>query len=444
MTLEEKIKALMESNKEENLLSEETIEKLDEKETIQTKGGTTITNDEDEDDEKEEKESGDDKDGDGGDGDGDDDDNGGDNTEVSQDPGKTKKNKVDVNEDIDPFGKLVNNDSAETGENKNSKLKAGLSRKDNAGQGKLPEESSKGEPADNGANDRLKVGLDKKDKGGKLDDGVTGCESNENNDRNCEGTDLQKGSCKNPVGVKEHMAALFAGEELSEEFQAKAATIFEAAVESVAKQRIDALQEEYAKEIIRLEEEQQQLVESAVEEVRNDLVDKVDGFLNFVVEQWIEENQVALESGIKVELVNGFIDGLKTLFKEHYVDIPEDKLDIIEEQSEEIASLTEAANNLITQVDELQSELIKLKSQLVFESVADSLTDVQSEKFKELVENVEFTTVADYTEKLQTLKESYFPQSRSVSNVSEDKPIATENEVMNSYVAAVSRNLKFK
>jgi len=421
-------------------LSEESIEELDE-ETIKTKGGAVITDEDDSDDKTDPDQDGDDDSSEEGDTDDDSDED----TDVSKGSGETKKNKAEVKEGTDPFGDLVNTDSSETGGAKTSKLKVGMGRKDGSVY-KLPATPTTGKQDDNGDNARLKSGLGKKDTGGKISDGETGTdETNADSARNLSGTPEQKGAAKNPIG--EHMEALFAGEELSEEFQSKAATIFEAAVQAVAQEHIDTLQEEYAQEILRLEEEQQQLVEAAVEEVRDNLVDQVDGFLNFVVEQWVEENQVALESGMKVELVNGFIDGLKTLFSEHYVDIPEDKLDVIEEQSAEIDALSETTNILASQVDDLETELVSLKSQLVFESVSDELTDMQAEKFLELVENVEFTTVEEYTEKLETLKESYFPQSRSSNSinetVSETSPVET-TKVMDSYVDAVAKNLKFR
>jgi hypothetical protein len=428
-TLEEKIKQLMEAKQEEELLSEESIEELEEKETITTKGGATITDDDSDEDKEDDSEESDE-----------DQDESGDETEVSQDAGETKKNKIDVKEGTDPFGKLDSNGGDSAGDaGKNAKLKSGQGRKDEptGAAGKLEGTPTTGKTDDNGDNARLKSGLGKKETNGKLTGPSAGGSENPESAKN--------NVDKNPVGVKEHMTALFDGEELSEEFQSKAATIFEAAVEQVAATRVEALQEEYALEIVRLQEEQQQQVAEAVETVRDDLVEQVDGFLNLVVEQWIEENQVALESGMKVELVNNFIDGLKTLFKENYVDIPEDKLDVIEEQSAEIAALAEGSEKLVEHVAELEAELASIKSALVFESVADELTDVQAEKFKGLVENVEFTTVEEYTEKLETLRESYFPQGRTAPVETISESVTTEDTpVMDFYVAAVAQNLKFR
>jgi hypothetical protein len=429
MKLEDRIKQLMEAKAEESetLLSEESIEELEEKETIKTKGGTTITDEDDSEDDHQEP----DADDEGGESDNDEDDSDED-TEMSQDTGK--KDKVDVKEGSDPFGSLNSNGSDEAGSTKTSKLKAKQGNKDDAGQGKLEATPSTGKTDDNGDNARLQAGASKKETNGKLSDGATGSGTNESNAKNAVD--------KNPQGVKEHMDALFNGEELSEEFQTKAATIFEAAVEQVAQARIDALTEEYAQEVVALQEEMEVKLNEAVEEVKSELVEQIDGFLNFVVEQWMEDNQVALESGMKVEMMNSFIDGLKNLFSEHYVDLPEEKLDIVSEQANEIETLESDATKLAEKNQQLYAELVTLKSALVFESVSDDLTDVQKEKFSSLVEKIEFTTDEEYTSKLETMKENYFPNGQTIET-KQEQPQQTDDS-MSSYVKAVTQNLKFR
>jgi hypothetical protein len=429
MKLEDRIKQLMEAKAEESetLLSEESIEELEEKETIKTKGGTTITDEDDSEDDHQEP----DADDEGGESDNDEDDSDED-TEMSQDTGK--KDKVDVKEGSDPFGSLNSNGSDEAGSTKTSKLKAKQGNKDDAGQGKLEATPSTGKTDDNGDNARLQAGASKKETNGKLSDGATGSGTNESNAKNAVD--------KNPQGVKEHMDALFNGEELSEEFQTKAATIFEAAVEQVAQARIDALTEEYAQEVVALQEEMEVKLNEAVEEVKSELVEQIDGFLNFVVEQWMEDNQVALESGMKVEMMNSFIDGLKNLFSEHYVDLPEEKLDIVSEQANEIETLESDATKLAEKNQQLYAELVALKSALVFESVSDDLTDVQKEKFSSLVEKIEFTTDEEYTSKLETMKENYFPNGQTIET-KQEQPQQTDDS-MSSYVKAVTQNLKFR
>lgn len=443
MTLEEKIRAIMEAKQEDaQLLSEESIEELEEgKETITTKGGTTITDEDDSDDDKEDDHQEPDADDEGGESDNDEDnkDDSDEDTEMSKDTGK--KDKVDVKEGNDPFGSLDSNggdSAADAG--KNAKLKAKLNTGSKSAEGKLSMDAKASQQDDNGDNARLKAKQGNGDKtSGKLG-GTPEAGDAENPDvaRNTAGTELQKGA-----KVNEHMAALFNGEELSEEFQSKAATIFEAAVESVAQERVDALTEEYAQQVVAIKEEMEQELNEAVEEVKGELVEQIDGFLNYVVEQWIEDNQVALESGMKVEMVNSFIDGLKNLFKEHYVEMPEEKLDVVAEQAQEIESLEADASKLAEENEQLYSELVSLKSALVFESVADSLTDVQKEKFSELVENVEFTTDEEYTSKLETLKENYFPNGQTIETKQEQQEQKSD-DIMSSYVQAVTQNLKFR
>lgn len=421
MTLEERIKQLMEG-KSDSTLSEESIEQLELDEAKKCSDDKDPDSDGDDDSTEE----------------GDTDDDNGDDSDTDLDkdegPDSGKKNKAKVNEDKDPFGSLDSNGGDSAGDaGKTAKLKVGLGRKDDAGQGKLKDTASADQQDDNGDNARLKAKQSDKDNAGqgKLSGPAAGGSANENQARNFVVT--QK--------MTEHIDALMNGEELSEDFRSKATTIFEAAVEQVAAARVEALQEEYAQEIVRLQEEQEQQLVEAVEEVKSDLIEQIDGFLNYVVEQWVGDNQIALEGGMKVELVNGFIDGLKDLFKEHYVDIPEDKLDLIEEQSEEIEALTSATEQLAEENLTLETELKSLKSQLVFESVASDLTDVQREKFKELTESVEFVSEEDYSDKLETLKENYFPVGKE-THVEEKKEVPAPS--VNQYVAALNnKTLRF-
>ncbi len=433
LSLEERIKQLMEG-KSDSGLSEATIQQLDEKETIKTKGGTTIVDDEK--DSKDDDSEDEDKDGD------DDSEDSDEDTDLEKDAGPDagKKNAIKVNEDKDPFGKLDSNGGDSAGDaGKNAKLKVGQGRKEDprVNGGKLTDTATADKSDDNGDNARLKAKQgDKDDAGqGKLTGPAAGGSENPDNARNNVVT--QK--------MSEHIDALMNGEELSEEFRSKATTIFEAAVEQVAASRVATLEEEYAQEIVKLQEEQQSQLVEAVEEVKSELIEQIDGFLNYVVEQWVGDNQIALQGGMKVELVNGFIDGLKDLFKEHYVDIPEDKLDLIEEQSEEIVALSQTAEKLAEERLTLEKELQSLKSQLVFEDVASDLTDVQKEKFKELAESVVFTSNEEYTDKLSTLKENYFPVGKEqVAQTKKVEVIQEENSNINVYAAALAnKTLRF-
>lgn len=415
-TLEDKIKAILEGHKKEESVSEEelneSIEDLEEKEVIKTKSGTTITDDDDSDDSDE----------------GGSDDNGEDDGETDV----SKENKVKVNEGSDPFGKLTNTDGSETGSSKTAKIKAGLGRKDGE-KGKLTNDASADKQDDNGDNARIKAGAGKKDSAGKLNDGETKSDgTNDANIKNASGTDLQKGAAKNPVGVKEHIDAIMNGEELSEEFRTKVETIFEAAVEQAAEQRINELKEQFDEELT-----------EAVEEVKAELVEQVDGFLNVIVEQWVEDNAVALESAMKVEVVNSFIDGLKDLFKEHYFDIPEDKLDIVEDQASQIEEMTKQLEDLVAVNEEIQDQLNNTKKKSIVEQVGSDLTKVEQEKFAELTEKVGFDSEEDFTDKVKTIKENYFPKAKGGNTIPGSDEPTKPVEQINSYVEAIAKNLKF-
>ena len=199
------------------------------------------------------------------------------------------------------------------------------------------------------------------------------------------------------LDVSDDVSALVEGEELSEEFKTKAATIFESAVKSKVRAELEKIQEENDK-----------VIEEMPESTINDMTEKVDDYLNYVVEQWMEENQLAIERGLKGEIAEDFISGLKNLFEDHYIDVPDEKYDILEANLTRIEELEEKLNK---QMDE-NIQLRKAKGELVKESliadVANGMTDTETEKFQSLVEDVEFSDEETYTEKLQTIKESYF------------------------------------
>ncbi len=359
----------------------------------------------------------------------------------------TAKDTPEVKEDIDPFGKLADHgNEGESGSTKTGKLKSGLAKR-NGSNGKFPTSVATDKQDDEGKTAKIKKNY-QSTKQGNLDDGVSAnnAEANPHNDHNNEGTTLQKGAQKNPVS--EHMEALFQGEELSEEFQSKAATIFEAAVQSVAEQRIAELEEEYQQ---RIDEDAETIVsqlDEAVEEAKQELVDKIDGFLNTVVEEWVDDNAIALEGAMKVELVNSFIDGMKGLFKEHYFEIPDDKLDIVEEQANEINQLREALAELADEHDAIVNERVELTKAAIQEAVSDDLTDTEQEKFAKLAESIEFTSEDEYITKLETIKESYFPQGKGESVIpQDDAPVELTEEVSNApvdpYVASIVNRIKF-
>jgi hypothetical protein len=237
------------------------------------------------------------------------------------------------------------------------------------------------------------------------------------------------------VDVSEDVTALVQGEELSEEFKEKASTIFEAAVKSKLRS-----------EVLRIEEAKTQEIAEEVESVRSELTEKVDAYMNYVVEEWMKENEIAIERGLKGEIAEDFISGLKSLFEEHYIDVPDEKYDILGQQSAQIDALEEKLNEQITTLASLKSEKDVLVRESVFAQVASDLADTEIEKFKSLAEDVEFTTEESFSEKLETLKESYFPKAQTVAEsvdaVQEEQTAIDTTGAMSTYMSAISRNVK--
>lgn len=236
------------------------------------------------------------------------------------------------------------------------------------------------------------------------------------------------GSCK------EDIDALFSGEELSEEFKDKATTIFEAAVRS----RVEAIVEEVVTE-------NEQIMEEAAEEYQATLTEQVDEYLNYVVEQWMEDNQLAVETGLRVEIAEEFIGGLKNLFMEHYIEVPEEKADLVEEMAQAVAEMEEKLNEQVEQNAELQKSLCEAKSRELIEAACEGLTTVQAEKIKALAEGVDFTTEGEYSQKLAVIRENYFPTKKAKGDAPESL-VETEqqegtSDTMDWYVNAISKSL---
>ena len=183
-----------------------------------------------------------------------------------------------------------------------------------------------------------------------------------------------------------------------------------------------------------------------VESVRSELTEKVDAYMNYVVEEWMKENEIAIERGLKGEIAEDFISGLKSLFEEHYIDVPDEKYDILGQQSAQIDALEEKLNEQITTLASLKSEKDVLVRESVFAQVASDLADTEIEKFKSLAEDVEFTTEESFSEKLETLKESYFPKAQTVAEsvdaVQEEQTAIDTTGAMSTYMSAISRNVK--
>ena len=238
------------------------------------------------------------------------------------------------------------------------------------------------------------------------------------------------------IDITADVEALVDGEELSEEFKEKAATIFEAAVKSKTRE-----------EVTRIVEEQQIAIAEEVNEYKEALAEKVDQYLDYVVEEWMKENELAIERGLKGEIAEDFISGLKQLFEDHYIDVPDEKYDVLEAQSEKIAELEEQLNNIMEQNIEMKGVNSELVREQVIAEVASDLTSTEIEKFASLVEDVEFTSEDSYRSKLDTLKESYFPKTEMLEETfvhdEDDYGSAAQDidtsDTMKAYMSAIGR-----
>jgi len=243
------------------------------------------------------------------------------------------------------------------------------------------------------------------------------------------------------INVKEDIDALVEGEELSEEFKAKASTIFEAAVHQkvmeIATVKIDELEKEY-----------QTNLQEEIVSFRDELTEKVDGYLNYVVEEWMKENEIALDSSLKSELTEEFMGGLKNLFTEHYIEVPDEKVDIVESLYDKVEELEEKLNSQIDDNVQVTSELNEYRKDKILEEVCEDLADTQSEKMKSLVEGVSYEDDKDdFENKIKTIKESYFPnQTKQDANVEQESDVSEVeetpkmNDIMEAYSKAIARN----
>ena len=241
------------------------------------------------------------------------------------------------------------------------------------------------------------------------------------------------------VDVKEHVDALINGEgDLSEEFKRKAATVFEAAVKSKIRD-----------EVIRLEDEYQDELQESINKTKSELTEKVDTYLNYVVEEWMKENELAIERGLKGEIAEDFISGLKQLFEDHYIDIPDEKYDVLEAQSEKISELESKLSETIEKNVSLKDNNATLVKEQVISEVSEDLADTEIEKFKSLIDDVDYSDEDSFREKLGTLKESYFPKtpiSESTETV-DDVETGTAQDIdltpsMDAYMSAIGRTVK--
>ena len=229
--------------------------------------------------------------------------------------------------------------------------------------------------------------------------------------------------------------------DLSEEFKEKAATIFETAVKTRIQEQVKVLESQYEEKLSK-----------ETETVKEAMVSKVDSYLNYVVEEWMKENELAVERGIRTEIAEDFITGLKSLFKEHYIDVPEEKYNVLEDLTNQSKDLEAKLNEQIEKNVNLSKEVSEFhKKQAILEVTAD-LAETEKEKFVSMAENVEYDSAEKFREKLETIKESYFPKTKtemtednSVDSVAANEPAdftAGKSDAMAAYTAAITKNLK--
>lgn len=243
------------------------------------------------------------------------------------------------------------------------------------------------------------------------------------------------------IGIEEDMNALFNGEELSEEFKTKAATIFESAVIA----RAVTVTEQLEADILAAAEE-------SVEEIKTELEEQINQYLGYVVEEWKEDNKVSIQSGLRSEIVEDFMHGLRNLFVENYIDIPEDKVDVVKDLSDKVDELSSDLNEALNKIIEMNSIIQESDKKEILLSVCEGLTSTQVEKMKTLAEGIEFTADGEYRNKLEVIKESYFSkkvdsdhQVTMIETLNEEVPEGVDTEVtsqiMDDYVKAISRTL---
>ena len=242
------------------------------------------------------------------------------------------------------------------------------------------------------------------------------------------------------IDLSDDVKALVSSDaDLSEEFKDKAATIFEAAVKTRIKEQTKIIEAQYEKKLA-----------SETETVKEAMVEKVDSYLNYVVEEWMKENELAVERGIRTEIAEDFITGLKGLFKEHYIDVPEEKYNVLDDLTGQVKDLEDKLNEQIEKNVNLSKNVSESNREKLIAQVSEDLADTEKEKFASMAENVEFDSAEKFQEKLETIKESYFPKTKieeatsndEVDSVAANIPAdAGTSDAMAAYTAAITKNL---
>ena len=239
--------------------------------------------------------------------------------------------------------------------------------------------------------------------------------------------------------MKEDVDALFSDDEtISEEFKSKVSTIFEARVQD----RVEQIQEE-------IEAQYSSMLEEAVESLKEDLTNKVNDYLGYVVEEWMEENEIAIEKGIRTEITEDFINGLRNLFAEHYIDVPADKVDLVDELASKVDELETKLDEEVERGVEYRAALIEAFKEVVTHEVCEGLAATQVEKIKSLAESVDFSTEEEYRTKLETIRENYFPsgvkkadESQLNEQVEDGQKTVVSDAFMNSIVQSITKTTR--
>jgi hypothetical protein len=316
---------------------------------------------------------------------------------------------------------------------------AGVTKVAHPGQSAKVEETEASEDKDAVNEGEMPAGLKKylDKKADKKDES----KEDEKSDKKDETYGMKKASYKmNKEELDTHMAALVANEaDLSEEFKTKAATVFEAAIQSKVKEIAEEMEADYNTKF-----------EDESAKAKAELVEKVDSYLNYVVEEWMKDNEVALERGIKGEIAEDFISGLKKLFEEHYISVPDEKYDVLEDQASKIESLEKKLNEEIEKNVELNKENSESKRASIVAEMGEDLAETSKEKFNKLAEEVEYKNEEDFKAKVATIKESYFGAKKEASSDIDDVAVgeSTENvdlsKSMAAYTAAITKTKDIK
>ena len=252
--------------------------------------------------------------------------------------------------------------------------------------------------------------------------------------------EVKKESTELEIDLSDDVKALVSSDaDLSEEFKDKAATIFATAVKTRIKEQRKILEAKYEEKL-----------SAEKETIKEAMTEKVDSYLNYVVEEWMKENELAVERGIRTEIAEDFITGLKDLFKEHYIDVPEEKYNVLDDLTNQNKKLEDKLNEQIEKNVDLTKKVSNADRSSIVAEISDDLAETEKEKFTSMAENVEYDSADKFREKLETIKESYFPKKKieegsskdDVDSVAANAPIESNTDAMAAYTAAITKNIK--